>query len=152
VQLAEDLQWPFDGRGIGEDLGLRIALVGGGDDGERADLAVLGIEHDALAERLEVFLGDRQRRMGDFEDLAVGHAAAVGDPGEVLLHVGHGHRLLGDGDDQPLRVGNRPMDGHGAETNISAAARPRRLLVGNLAVGPQQSPRPDVRLGNDRRT
>ena len=49
MQLAEDLQGPADLSGAGEDLGLRIALVRRRDDGQGADLAMLGVEDDALA-------------------------------------------------------------------------------------------------------
>jgi len=77
VQFAKDLQWPPDGRCLGENLGLRVALVRGGDDGNRPDLAMLGVEHDALTEGLEVLLGERHRRMGDLENLAIGQAPSA---------------------------------------------------------------------------
>ncbi|MBV8189113.1 MAG: hypothetical protein JO339_17860 [Alphaproteobacteria bacterium] len=44
MQLAEDLQRPADLGGLGEQPGLGVAFVGGGDDGDRADLAVLSVD------------------------------------------------------------------------------------------------------------
>ncbi len=96
----ENGERPACRRGGGKDLRLVEAFVGGSDDRHRTDLAVLGIEDHPFAQCAEVLFAECCRRMGDLENLAVGHRAVSGHPGEILLDVGHRHPVLGDGHDQ----------------------------------------------------
>ena len=52
----QDPQRPARLGGAREHLHLRVARVGAGDDRNRPDLAMLGIEHDALAKHLQILV------------------------------------------------------------------------------------------------
>jgi hypothetical protein len=41
---------------------------------------------------------------------------------EILLDIGHRHRVLGDGNDQLLRMGDRPVHGHASRLAARAEA------------------------------
>ncbi len=69
VQFSEDREGPAGRGGGGEALRLSEARIGRGDDRQRSDLAVLGIEHDSGAQRPQVLVAQRFGCVGDLEIL-----------------------------------------------------------------------------------